>query len=301
MSLDAAGQEIVKEMENQLNRNYFLKGIKVLFKQPLALVGFAIILIQIILAVGANWLTAYDPTAQDLSHVNLPIGSEHHWLGTDNYGRDMWSRLIYGARISLIIGFTSVSLGTIAGTILGLLAGYFRVLDGIIMRISDLMFAFPGILLALLIVAILGSSLVNVVIAISIWSVPSCARIVRGNVLTVKKQEYITAMRSLGAGHLRIIFKHILPNSLAPIIVFGAMHMATAILSTSSLSYLGLGADPATPEWGALISNGQQYMWQAPHLVIIPGIAIALVVFAFNVVGDALRDVLDPNMNIDQL
>lgn len=302
MQLETVSQnEVSIENDKRLNQNYFIKGVKVLFKQPLALVGFTIILLQIILAIGANWITPYDPTVQDLSHVNLPIGSAHHWLGTDNYGRDMWSRLIFGARISLVIGFTSVAIGTTLGTILGLLAGYYRWLDGIIMRISDLMFAFPGILLALLIVAILGSSLVNVVIAISIWSVPSCARIVRGSVLSVKKQEYITAMRSLGAGQLRIIFKHILPNSLAPIIVFGAMHMATAILSTASLSYLGLGADPSTPEWGAMISNGQQYMWQAPHLVIIPGIAIALVVFAFNVVGDALRDILDPNMNIDQL
>jgi peptide/nickel transport system permease protein len=253
--------------------------------------------LQVVFAIGAHWFTSYDPLSQNLSQVNLPPGSPGHWLGTDNYGRDMWSRLIYGARISLIVGFTSVVIGTFFGVLLGLLAGYYRLLDTIIMRLSDLMFAFPGILLALLIVAVLGSSLTNVVVAISVWSVPSCARIVRGSVLSVKKQEYITALRSLGASDGRILFKHILPNCMAPIIVFATMHMATAILSTSALSFLGLGAEPSIPEWGAMIAAGQQYMWQAPHLVIVPGVAIMLVVFAFNVVGDALRDILDPNMN----
>ncbi len=261
----------------------------------LAAFGFIIIIAQIVLALGAHWFAVYDPLAQDLTKTNLPPGSPGHWLGTDNFGRDMWSRLIFGARISLAVGFSSVVIGTVFGVILGLLAGYYRLLDGIIMRLSDLMFAFPGILLALLIVAILGSSLLNVVIAISIWSIPSCARIVRGSVLSVKNKEYITAMKSLGASDLRIIFKHILPNCLAPIIVFATMHMATAILSTSALSFLGLGASPSTPEWGAMIAAGQQYMWQAPHMVIVPGVAIILVVFAFNVVGDALRDILDPN------
>ncbi|WEG13124.1 ABC transporter permease [Pullulanibacillus sp. KACC 23026] len=275
----------------------FPKGIRLFLRHRLAVVGLVIILAQIVLALGAHWFTPYDPLAQDLSHANLKPGTPGHWLGTDNFGRDMWSRLIFGARISLAVGFSSVVFGTVFGVILGLLAGYYRLLDGIIMRLSDLMFAFPGILLALLIVAILGSSLLNVVIAISIWSVPSCARIVRGSVLSVKNKEYITAMKSLGASDFRIIVCHILPNCLAPIIVFATMHMATAILSTSSLSFLGLGASPSTPEWGAMIAAGQQYMWQAPHMVIVPGIAIMLVVFAFNVVGDALRDILDPNSN----
>lgn len=296
-----AAQELPSDNETDMRHHAFAQGLKRFFKHKLAVIGLVIILIQIVMAVGASWLTTYDPKVQDLSHVLLPPGSPGHWLGTDNYGRDIWSRLVYGARISLVIGFTSVAIGTIFGTILGLFAGYFRWLDAVIMRLSDLMFAFPGILLALLIIAIMGSSLVNIVLAISIWSVPSCARLVRGNVLSVKKQEYITAMRSLGASHARIMFKHILPNTTAPIIVFATMHMATAILSTSSLSYLGLGGDPSIPEWGAMISAGQQYMWQAPHMVIIPGVAIMLVVFAFNVVGDALRDVLDPGLNVDRI
>ncbi|GGE28329.1 peptide ABC transporter substrate-binding protein [Pullulanibacillus camelliae] len=272
------------------------RRLKQFFKYKLAVIGLIVILVQIFLAIFANSVTSYSPTVQDLTHVNLKPGSPGHWLGTDNYGRDMWSRLVFGARLSLMVGFSSVIIGTVIGTLLGLLAGFYKFLDTIIMRISDLMFAFPGILLAMLIIAILGTSLLNVVIAISIWSIPSCARIVRGSVLSLKKQEYITAMRALGASHFRIIFQHILPNGTAPIIVFATMHMGTAILSTSALSFLGLGAEPSTPEWGAMISAGQQYMWQAPHLVIIPGIAIMLVVFAFNVVGDALRDMLDPNM-----
>jgi len=152
----------------------------------------------------------------------------------------------------------------------------------------------------MLIIAILGTGLINVAIAISIWSIPTCARIVRGSVLSVKKREYILAMKALGASNARIIIKHILPNCLAPIIVFATMRMATAILSTASLSYLGLGAQPPTPEWGAMIAAGQAFMWTSPHMTIVPGIAIMLVVFAFNVVGDGLRDALDPNMDINQ-
>lgn len=289
-------QVVTKKKKKSKTSNKVFKHI---LRNKLALIGIIIIFAEIFLAIFANWVTYYDPLKQHLDATQLKPGASGHWLGTDNFGRDMWSRLVFGARISLIVGFSSVAFGTIVGVVLGLLAGYYRKLDGIIMRLSDLMFAFPGILLAMLIIAILGTSLLNVVIAISIWSVPSCARIVRGSVLSVKKQEYIIAMKSLGASDIRIMFKHVLPNCLAPIIVFATMRMATAILSTSALSFLGLGAQPPTPEWGAMIADGQQYMWTAPHMVIIPGIAIMLVVFAFNVVGDALRDALDPNMNIE--
>ncbi|MGP4073264.1 ABC transporter permease [Piscibacillus sp. B03] len=272
---------------------------KRMMKNKLAVVGMVIIIIQIILAVFAPLLTGYAPDAQNLTARELPVGSEGHWLGTDNYGRDMWSRIVYGARISILVGLGSVALGLIGGVILGLLSGYYKKLDAVIMRFMDLLFSFPGILLAMLIIAILGTSLVNVVIAISIWSIPNCARIVRGSVLSAKKEEYILAQRSLGSSDRRIMFKHILPNITAPIIVFSTMRMATAILSTSSLSYLGLGAQPPTPEWGAMIAAGQDYMWTSPHMTIVPGIAIMLVVFAFNVVGDGLRDALDPNMDLN--
>jgi len=280
--------------------SFLLSTWKKLIRNRLAVVGLILIILQVAIAITAPLITSYDPARQNLEATELPMFSEGHWLGTDNYGRDMWSRIAYGARISLVVGSIAVTLGLVGGISLGLLAGYYRKLDGIIMRIVDLLFAFPGILLAMLIIAVLGTSLVNVAIAISIWSIPSCARIVRGSVLSVKKQEYILAMKSLGASDIRIMFKHILPNCTAPIIVFATMRMATAILSTASLSYLGLGAQPPTPEWGAMISQGQAYMWTSPHMTIIPGIAIMLTVFAFNVLGDGLRDALDPNMKVNQ-
>ena len=274
--------------------------LKRLLKNKLAVFGLIIIILQILMAVFAPFITFHNPIKQNLSFTELPLFSDGHWLGTDNYGRDMWSRIVYGARISLEVGFCAVILGLIGGITIGLLAGYYSKLDGLLMRLVDLLFAFPGILLAMLIIAILGTSLVNVAVAISIWSIPSCARIVRGSVLSVKKQEYIQAMRSLGASDLRIMVKHILPNCMAPIIVFATMRMATAILSTASLSYLGLGAQPPTPEWGSMIAQGQAFMFTSPHMTIVPGIAIMLIVFSFNVLGDGLRDALDPNMNINQ-
>ncbi|SEA78290.1 peptide/nickel transport system permease protein [Thalassobacillus cyri] len=294
-----ARQQVDAQNNQRKKEKMVVKTMKRLIKNKLALFGLIIIFVQIILALFAPWFAAYDPIKQDLTNAELGIGAEGHWLGTDNYGRDVWSRLVFGARISLLVGIGSVGLGLIGGITLGLISGYFKKLDGIIMRFVDLLFAFPGILLAMLIIAMLGTSLVNVVIAISIWSIPTCARIVRGSVLSIKKQEYIMAMKSLGAGNLRILVKHILPNCTAPIIVFATMRMATAILSTAALSFLGLGAQPPTAEWGAMIAAGQDYMFTSPHLTIVPGIAIMLVVFAFNVVGDGLRDALDPNMDLD--
>lgn len=295
--MTTAGTVQLKEKKRE---KYIVTTLKRLFKNKLAITGLIIVLLQILMAIFAPMITMYDPAKQNLVNSELPMFSEGHWLGTDNYGRDVWSRIVFGARISLIVGITSVSLGLIGGVILGLLAGYYRKLDSIIMRIVDLLFAFPGILLAMLIIAILGSSLINVAIAISIWSIPTCARIVRGSVLSIKEKEYIMAMRSMGASNLRIMVRHILPNASAPIIVFATMQMATAILSTAALSYLGLGAQPPTPEWGSMISQGQNFMWSSPHLTIVPGIAIMLTVFAFNVLGDGLRDALDPNMDINK-
>lgn len=252
------------------------------------------------MAIFAEFISGYHPAAQDLSKTLLPVGSEGHWLGTDNYGRDVWTRLVFGARISILVGVSSVIVGLIGGVALGLSAGYYKKLDAIIMRIMDLLFAFPGVLLAMLIVAILGTSLVNVTIAISIWSIPGFARIVRGSVLSIKEQEYVIAMKSLGSSSIRIMFKHILPNCMAPIIVFGTMRMAQSILAIASLSFLGLGAQPPSAEWGAMIATGQEFIWSAPHLSIIPGIAIMLIVFSFNVLGDGFRDVLDPNMDLNK-
>ncbi|WP_408008620.1 ABC transporter permease [Pseudalkalibacillus sp. A8] len=299
MSSEAVAANSKLENRNQKKEKMVVVITKRLLKNRLAMFGLIVICIQILMAIFADWITVYDPVDQSLTDSELPAFSEGHWLGTDNYGRDMWSRIVFGARISLVVGFASVILGLIGGIALGLISGYYKKLDGIIMRFVDLLFAFPGILLAMLIIAMLGTSLVNVMIAISIWSIPTCARIVRGSVLSVKKQEYIVAMKSLGASNSRILLKHILPNCMAPIIVFATMRMATAILSTSALSFLGLGAQPPTPEWGAMIAAGQDFMWTSPHMTIVPGIAIMLVVFAFNVVGDGLRDALDPNMDFN--
>ena len=294
----------VPETEKNINTekkttNRFVEVAKSLMKNKLSLIGIIIITLIVLVAIFSPIITSYGPYEQNLERTKLGVGSEGHFLGTDNYGRDMWSRIAHGAIISLLVGLSSVGIGLFGGIILGLLAGYYRKLDSIIMRFVDLLFAFPGILLAMLIIAMLGTSLVNVVIAISIWSIPGCARIVRGSVLSIKNQEYIQAMKTVGASDLRILLKHVLPNCTAPLIVYGTMRMATAILSTSALSYLGLGAQPPTAEWGAMIAAGQDFMWDAPHISIIPGIAIMLTVFAFNVVGDGLRDALDPNMDVN--
>ena len=276
----------------------YVMTLRRLLKNKLAVAGLIIILLQIGMAIFAPLIATQDPIKQNLAASELPMFSDGHWLGTDNYGRVLTPVVLHLQKISLLVGITAVSLGLIGGVTLGLLGGYYKKLDGVIMRVVDLLFSFPGILLAMLIIAILGTNLVNVAIAISIWSIPTCARIVRGSVLSIKQKEYIMAMKSLGASDFRIMMRHILPNAFAPIIVFATMRMATAILSTASLSYLGLGAQPPTPEWGAMISQGQDYMWTSPHLTIVPGIAIMLTVFAFNVVGDGLRDALDPNMDI---
>ncbi|WP_122551680.1 ABC transporter permease [Lactiplantibacillus plantarum] len=270
--------------------------LKRLFRNKLAVVGLFVILVFVFVAIFAPVLAPFDPTAQHLTQQNLGINTEGHLLGTDNYGRDLLSRVLYGAQISLTVGVIAVAIGMTLGTIFGLFAGFFKKMDTIIMRLMDLLFAFPGILLAMLIIAITGTGLRNVVIAISIWQIPTFARIVRGSALSVKNQEYITALRSEGAGDMTIIFKHILPNCLAPIIVNGTMRLGAAILSLASLSFIGLGAQPPSPEWGAIIAEGQSILYDAPLVTIVPGVAIMLVIFSFNVFGDGLRDALDPNI-----
>lgn len=269
---------------------------RTLRENVLALVGTVIIVIFVVVALGANVLTPYEPNAQDPNAVGLSPGSPGHLLGTDSYGRDTATRLFYGARISLWVGIAVVIITVVFGVFFGILAGYYKRLDAVIMRGADIMFAFPDILLALLIMSILGTNITNIIIAISIGSIPSCARVVRGSVLQARDKDYVGAIRALGGSDLRIAVKHILPNVMAPVIVFATMRLGSAILSTAALSYLGLGAQPPTPEWGAMISEGQKYMFTLPHLIIVPGVAIALVIFSFNVVGDALRDRLDPKL-----
>ena len=222
--------------------------------------------------------------------------SAGYLLGTDNLGRDTLSRLLWGGRVSLTVGVVSTAMGLFLGVILGMLAGYYPKLDNPIMRFMDLLFTFPGVLLAMLIIGMLGPSTFNATLAISIWSVPSFARMVRGKVLQIKQEDYILAIRSLGATDFRIIFFHVLKNALPLIIVIATMRMASSIISISTLSYLGMGVPAPAPEWGSMIATGKGFMWEAPELIIIPGVAVMITVICFNILGDKLRDILDPSL-----
>ncbi|HET6871974.1 MAG TPA: ABC transporter permease, partial [Sporolactobacillaceae bacterium] len=227
----------------------------------------------------------------------LQAPSAKHWLGTDDFGRDIWVRLIYGARLSIWVGFASVIGSIIVGTFLGMLAGYYgKAIDMIISRLFDIMLAFPSILLAIAIVAVLGPSLTNALIAIATVNVPNFGRLVRSRVLSLKEEEFITAARSIGMRDARILIYHVLPNSLAPIIVQGTLSIATAILDAAALGFLGLGAQAPHPEWGRMLSDARQYITDAPWTELFPGLAIALTVLGFNLLGDGLRDTLDPRM-----
>ncbi|SDI51388.1 ABC transporter permease [Alteribacillus bidgolensis] len=274
----------------------FKNVLKRLKKNKAAVVGGFLILFFVVVSIIGPFFTPFDPSEQN--HVNKLAGpSAEHWFGTDHHGRDIFSRIIHGMSITLYIGFFSVLIGAVIGVLFGIVSGYFGgKMDAIIMRIMDVLLAFPGILLALGIVSVLGGSLNNVIISVGIFSVPAFARIVRGSTLSVRKLEYIDAVRALGASHFRIIFRHVLPNVMSPIIVQATLRMATAVLTASGLSFLGLGAQPPTPEWGAMLSDGRNYMWDAGHVAFFPGIAIVVVVLAFNIFGDGLRDALDPKM-----
>ncbi|MEK4976012.1 nickel transporter permease [Bacillus sp. FSL K6-6540] len=265
-------------------------------KNKAALFGGYFLLLMILIAIFGPLLTQYDPTKVDYS-TKLLKPSADHWFGTDHNGRDIFTRIIHGMRLTLSVGFISVIIGAAFGVVLGIISGYYGgKWDALIMRVTDVMLAFPGILLALAVVSVLGKNLFNVIIAVSIFSIPTFARVVRGSTLAVRKLEYIDAMRSLGASDGRIIFGHILPNITSPIIVQATLRIAVAILTASGLSFLGLGAQPPTPEWGAMLNDGRNYIMDHPHVALFPGLSIVFVVIAFNLLGDGLRDVLDPKM-----
>ncbi len=264
-------------------------------KNKMALLGSFLILLQVFIAIFAPFLAPYDPYEQNLMKMTLPVGTEGHLLGTDNFGRDILSRLIFGSRISLTVGLSSVLFGLLIGVTLGLIAGYYKKLDNIIMRLIDIMLSFPGVLLALAIIAMLGPGLINVIIAISIWSIPTFTRLVRSQVLQIKEYEYVLAAEALGVKDHVILIKHILPNCIGPIIVYATLRIASAILSAAALSFLGLGAQPPLPEWGAMVSAGRSFIYNAPHMIIVPGLAIMMLVLSFNLVGDGLRDAFDPS------
>jgi len=265
-------------------------------KNKIALVGMGIVIFFILIALFAPLIAPYDFKEPDYS-ARLQAPSKEHIFGTDDFGRDIFSRVIYGARISLWVGFFSVLGSVIVGSLLGIIAGYYgRWVDTIISRIFDIMLAFPSILLAIGIVAVLGPSLENALIAIAVINIPNFGRLIRSRVLSIKQEEYIVAARAIGMSDARILFNHILPNSMAPIIVQGTLAIATAIIEAAALGFLGLGAQPPNPEWGKMLADSKEYLVQAPWTMVFPGLAIMLTVLGFNLMGDGLRDALDPRM-----
>lgn len=265
-------------------------------QQRMALAAGIFIVLLFIVALFGPYLTPYDPDAPNYDELTLGP-SAHHWAGTDEYGRDILSRLIAGTRLSLAVSLSSVFIAAVIGTFLGLLSGYYGGwIDRLIMRGSDVLFSFPDILLAIGIVAILGPGLTNVVIAVAVFGIPSFARVIRSVTLAAKESVFVEAARSMGAKHRRIIWRHIFPETLPSVIVNLTMKIGTAILAASSLSFLGMGAKTSEPDWGAMLSMGRDYLSIAPHIVYFPGLAIFLTVLAFNLVGDGLRDALDPKM-----
>ncbi|MCL0035961.1 ABC transporter permease [Dehalococcoidia bacterium] len=274
----------------------FWDGIRRLKRNRMAMVGLVIISIFVLCAILAPWIAPHDPLDSSLAHT-LQGPSPANPLGRDELGRDILSRILHGARISLSIGLISVAIGALIGVPIGAISGYYGgKIDLIVQRLIDIMLAFPGILMAIVIVSTLGVGLRNVMIAVGIVSIPIYVRLVRGSVLQVKEQEYISSARAVGSSDLRIISRHILPNCLGPIIVQSTLQIATAILWASGLGFLGLGAQPPTPEWGTMLSRGRVYIRVAPHVTIAPGLAILLSVMGFNLLGDGLRDALDPRL-----
>ena len=266
-------------------------------RQKVALVAGAFVLLLVVVAIAAPWIVPYDAeTYFDYDALNA-APSLAHWFGVDSLGRDIFSRIVMGARISLAAGFLSVAVGAIVGTALGLVAGYYEGWwDRIIMRICDVLFAFPGILLAIGIVAILGGGMANVIVAVAIFSIPTFARLVRGNTLALKHLTYVEAARSVGASDRTIILRHIFPGTISAVVVYFSLRIGTSIITAASLSFLGMGAQPPTPEWGAMLDAARSDMLVAPHEAIFPALAIFLTVLAFNLLGDGLRDALDPKI-----
>jgi len=281
-----------------------------LFRRRSAIVGMVILGILTFIALTAPWLAPYDPyqvligvepvqrrEAPCIHLLGCPKEKPQHIMGIDGNVRDQFSRILYGARLSLMIGFATVTFAIVIGTVLGAIAGYFGGwLDNAIMRVMDVLLAFPALLLAIAIVTVLGPGLINALIAIGIVSIPAYARVVRASVLSVREMDYVAASRALGGSSFHILFRRILPNALTPLIVQGTLGIASAILDAAALSFLGLGAQPPTPEWGSMLGAERNQIFSAPHLVFFPGLAIMLTVLAFNLLGDGLRDALDPRL-----
>ena len=292
-------------------RSLWQNALRYLFRQRSAVIGMIILGLLILVAAFAPVLATHDPiqtligiedvkkrAAPCIHLLGCAAEQPQHLFGTDGNVRDLFSRVIYGARLSLQVGILSVSFAILVGAFLGAVAGYAGGwLDNLIMRIMDVLLAFPTLILAIAIVTVLGPGLINTLIAIAIVSIPGYARIMRASVLAIKEQDYVLADRALGVPPMRILFSHILPNALTPLVVQATLGIASAILDAAALSFLGLGAQPPTPEWGSMIGQERNQVFSAPHLIFFPGLALVLTVLGFNLLGDGLRDALDPRLN----
>lgn len=295
---EATAAQRLSDQETRRHRVTGFRGFLLrLLRTRMSAVGLLVILIMIVAAIFAPLIAPYNPEEVHFADA-LSGPSMDYWLGTDNLGRDIFSRTIYGARVSIQVGVIAVGISLVIGTLLGLISGYTRMslVDSLIMRCMDAILAFPTLVLALAITAALGPSLTNVMIAVGVVGIPSYARLIRGQVLTVGRREYVEAARTIGAADARIITRHIFPNVTAPLIVQASLGIAFAILAEASLSFLGLGVQPPTPSWGAMLSVGKDWLQYASWMAIAPGMAIFLVVLAFNFVGDGIRDALDPHL-----
>ncbi len=269
-----------------------------LFANRSFVIGLVLVGVIVLMALLANVLAPYDPLKMSVRERMLAPSSAH-WMGTDHFGRDIFSRVLHGARTSLQIGFVVALLTGIAGVLIGATSGYFRRLDGPIMRLMDAFMAFPSIILAIAVSAVMGASVTNVIIALSIAAAPHTARVVRASVMVVREMEYVEAARALGAGHLRILLRHVLANAMAPLVVRMTYVFAVAILNEAVLSYIGVGPPPPAPTFGAIIANGRDFILAAPWITVAPGLAILVSVLGLNLLGDGLRDVLDPRMAVN--
>jgi peptide/nickel transport system permease protein len=273
--------------------------LQLLLHHRLFLLGAGLFAIIVVVAALAPWIAPLDPNKLSMRNKFLPPSST--WLfGTDNFGRSLWSRVVWGAQLSMFIGSSVVLINAVFGTLIGAAAGYFRSLDNALMRINDALMAFPAVLLAIAVTSVLGPSVNDVIIALGIVYTPRTARIVRSSVIVLREMEYVQAAVAAGAGHWRILRRHILPNAMAPLIVQLSFLFAYAVLTEATLSFLGVGAVPPTPTWGNIMAEGRQYMIDAPWIITIPGAALMITVLGLNLLGDGLRDVLDPRLRVQQ-
>jgi peptide/nickel transport system permease protein len=279
-------------------RNPWLAGMRAVLKNGGARLGLLVLIGFVLLALLAPWIAPYDPIKQD-SRLGLSSPGLEHPFGTDEFGRDILSRVLFGAQLSLVVAGSAVVISTLVGAALGLLSGYFSGrLDTWLMRVMDVLLSFPGLLLALVLAAVLGTGLTSVIVAVGIAGIPNFARVTRGAVLSARQNEYVEAARCIGCGHLGVMLRHILPNVAAPIIVLSTLYVAFAVLTASSLSFLGVGVQPPTAEWGAMTNAGRHILRQAWWVSTFPGLMIMLLVLSVNLVGDGLRDALDPNLRV---